>query len=315
MKSFLIFVLKAVVSFGSLYIVSRSIILKDLVEVLKHAHYLLMFFALVVFWVAQVFSALRCVYVARVLGGALDLSTSLRAHFVGLWFNQVLPTSLGGDFIKMAILRKPLGLSLAVRSAFLDRLSGLMFLLLATAITLPLYTRLFPLHPDLVVALGVIAVGGGLTIILCAWAAHRVAKATILKPIILKFIQIFSDIWEFKKGLPLWEQVWTSAIVHFNGIVTYALLGFALGIDVSLITFLLIVPVVFLIALIPVSFAGWGLREVGAVWLFGMVGINKESALAMSVCFGILLILAGLPGLYLFLSKALMRQAEYKNVS
>lgn len=70
------------------------------------------------------------------------------------------------------------------------------------------------------------------------------------------------------------------------------------------------VPVIFLIALIPVSFAGWGLREVGAVWLFGMVGIAKESALAMSVCFGLLLVLAGLPGLMLFLHRSLTRRVD-----
>lgn len=301
MKSILIFTLKVAVSIGSLYIVSRSIAWADVGDVLKQAQYSLMVLALVIFWVAQVFSALRCVYIARVLGGRLDLSTSLRAHFVGLWFNQVLPTSLGGDVIKIAILREPLGLSIAIRSAILDRLSGLMFLLLATAITLPLYANLFPSHPELIIALGVIAVGGGLAIVLGAWAAHCVSKLSILNPIFLKLIQIFSDVWAFKKSSPLWEQAWTSAIVHFNGIVTYALLGFALGINVDFITFLLVVPVIFLIALIPVSYAGWGLREAGAVWLFGMVGIANESALAMSVCFGLLLVAAGLPGLFIFL--------------
>lgn len=294
-------VLKTAVSIGSLYIVSRSIAWVEVGDVLRHAQYSLMFFALIFFWVAQVFSALRFVYISRALGRGLDLLTSLRAHFVGLWFNQVMPTSLGGDVIKMAILRKPLGLSIAIRSAILDRLSGLMFLLLATAITLPLYTNLFSSHLELVNALGLIAVGGGLTIILGAWAAHRITKLPILNPVFLKLIQIFCDVWAFRKGASLWEQAWTSAIVHFNGIVTYALLGIALGINVEPITFLLVVPVIFLIALIPISFAGWGLREAGAVWLFGMVGIANESALAMSVCFGLLLVLAGLPGLFLFL--------------
>lgn len=295
------FALKAVVSIGSLYFASHSISWADVANALQQAQYSLMVLALVVFWVAQVFSALRCVYVARVLGGALDLSTSLRAHFIGLWFNQVLPTSLGGDVIKIAILKNPLGLSIAIRSAILDRVSGLMFLLLATAITLPLYANLLPSHPELIITLGVIAVSGGLTIILSAWAAHHVSELSILNSVLLKLIQIFSDVWMFKKGVPLWEQVWTSAIVHFNGIVTYVLLGFALGINVNFITFLLVVPIIFLIALIPVSYAGWGLREAGAVWIFGMVGIANESALAMSIYFGLLLVVAGLPGLFIWI--------------
>ncbi len=293
--------LKTLVSVGSLYIVSRSIAWSDVGIALKQAQYSLMFLALIIFWVAQVFSALRCVYIARVLGGNLVLSTSLRAHFVGLWFNQVMPTSLGGDIIRMAILKKPLGLSIAIRSAILDRVSGLMFLLLATAITLPLYARLFPSHPELIITLCAISVGGGLAIILAAWAAHHFTLKFIQNSILIKLAQVFTDVWAFKKGATLWEQLWTSAIVHFNGIVTYALLGYALGVNVNLITFLLVVPVIFLIALIPVSFAGWGLREAGAIWLFGMVGIHNESALAMSICFGLLLIISGLPGLVIML--------------
>ncbi len=226
-----------------------------------------------------------------------------------------MPTSLGGDVIKIAILKKSLGWNMAIRSAILDRLSGFVFLLLATAIALPLFTNLFPSHRELVIALGVIAVGGGLTIVLGAWAAHRISKLPTLKPAFLKLIQLFCDVWAFRKGTPLWEQAWTSAIVHFNGIVTYALLGVALGINVDFITFLLVVPVIFLIALIPVSYAGWGLREAGAVWLFGMVGIANESALAMSVCFGLLLVLAGLPGLLLFLHQSLTQPTGKQNAS
>lgn len=295
--------LKVAVSIGSLYIVFRSIAWVDVGDVLKQAQYSLMVLALVIFWVAQIFSALRCVYIARVLGGGLDLSTSLRAHFVGLWFNQVLPTSLGGDVIKIAILREPLGLSIAIRSAILDRLSGLVFLLLTTAITLPFYTNLFPSHSELVIALGVIAVGGGLTIILGGWAAHCISKRSILNPIFLKLIQISSDVWAFRKGASLWEQAWTSAIVHFNGIIAYTLLGFALGANVNFIIFVLVVPVIFLITAIPVSYAGWGIREAGSVWMFGMVGIDNEHSLAMSVSFGLLLVVAGLPGLFIWVLK------------
>lgn len=308
MKSILIFALKVVVSIGSLYIVSRSIAWTEVGNVIKHAQYSLIIFALAVFLAAQIFSALRCVYIARKLRGSLDFSTSLRAHFVGLWFNQVLPTTLGGDIIKTAILKKPLGLSIAIRSVILDRISGLVFLLLAILLTLPLYVYFFQAYLELVIALGLIAVGGGVSITLGAWTAHRITKLTILNPVFIKLIQIFSDVWAFRKGIFLWEQAWTSAIVHFNGIVTYVLLGFALGVNVSLITFLLVVPVIFLIALIPISFAGWGLREVGAVWMFGMVDINNHNALAMSVCFGMLLVIAGLPGLFIFLYQSLIKR-------
>jgi len=304
LKSTVILLLKIAVSVGSFLVIFRSIAWADVIHVLKHAQYSLMLLALAVFATAQIFSALRCVYVARVLGGPLSLRTSLRAHFVGLWFNQVLPTGLGGDVVKIAILRKSLGLSIAIRSAVLDRISGLIFLLVATTVALPIYGVVFRSHPEVIASVGVIGVGGSATIFLAAWIAHNLSRRTSISPALLRSIRVFSDVWSFKSGRPLLEQICTSAIVHFNGIATYAFLGYALGVHASILAFVLVVPVVFLITLIPVSFAGWGIREVGAVLMFNLVGVGKEVALAMSVSFGLLLIVAGLPGLFIWMLKA-----------
>ncbi len=302
LKAALVLILKGVVSIGSLFFVIRSVDWESLIKVLTHVQMFWIVLALLIFWGAQVVSALRCVYIARVLGGSIPLATSLRAHFIGLWFNQMLPTSLGGDVIKVAILKKSLGFSIALRSAILDRLSGFIFLLLAIAFMLPLYADIFSQKSQFTYMLAALSLGGIATIILCAWGTHITRKYRSLHPIILKFIQIFSDIWSFRRGQLMWNQFWTSAIVHFNGIAAYGLLGKALAINVDLITLVLLVPLVFLVALLPVSFAGWGVREVGAVWLFSIVGVAKEDALAISIAFGLLLLVAGLPGLFLLYS-------------
>lgn len=315
LKSTLVLMLKVTVSLGSLFLVARAVDWGKMGKVLAHTQFSWVVLALLIFWVAQIFSSLRCVYIARALGGTLNLATSLRAHFVGLWFNQVLPTSMGGDVIKIAMLKEPLGLSIALRSAILDRLSGLLFLLLAIALTLPLYAEIFSQQPKLTYALSVLAIAGITATVLCAWGAHCLQRSRSLHPVLLKLAQIFSDIWLFRMKKPMWEQFWTSAIVHFNGIAAYALLGLALGISVDFVTFLLLVPLVFLVALLPISFAGWGVREAGAVWLFGIAGIAKESSLAMSISFGLLLVLAGLPGLFLFLYQSSTRRASHSNAS
>lgn len=303
LKNFLLPGTKTIISIGSLYIVFRSISWPELDKTLSQANYFIALIALTIFWLAQIISALRCVYIARVLGGSLKLTTSLRAHFVGLWFNQVMPTGLGGDIVKMAILREPLGLNLAIRSTILDRVSGLFFLLLSIAVTLPLYSAIFSPNYKLTIALSIISIGGITAISLFALAAQKLTLRTTKRSTITKLLQLFSDILSFRAWKPLKEQLWTSAIVHFNGIITYALLGLALGVQVNWGTFLLVVPVVFLIALIPISFAGWGLREAGAIWLFGIVGISSTSALAMSVSFGLLLVIAGLPGVVILLTR------------
>lgn len=108
MKSLFLFLLKVIVSIGSFYFVSRSISFEDIGEILKNGQYSIMSAALILFLIAQFFSSLRCVFISRVLGGVLDIQTSLKAHFVGLWFNQVMPTSLGGMSLKWQYLKKNL---------------------------------------------------------------------------------------------------------------------------------------------------------------------------------------------------------------
>ncbi len=301
MKNKLLMTLKVVVSMLSLLLVARAVDLSSIITVIGSINPGFVFVALGVFWIAQIVSSLRCIYIANELGRDMTLSTSVKAHFVGLWFNQVLPTSLGGDVLKVAVLKQAIGLGVALRSAILDRFSGLFILMLAIVITLPLYSRIIPPEQNaLLYGLKVLSIGFLVATIILAWATTKIREYLKPAPLLSKFLSLVSDIWLFRKGRSLWRQLWTSTIVHLNGIAAYGLLGMALGFDVNLLTFVLIVPLVFLVALLPISFAGWGIREAGAIWLFGLVGIPKENALILSIAYGSMLILAGLPGLVLF---------------
>jgi uncharacterized membrane protein YbhN (UPF0104 family) len=55
-------------------------------------------------------------------------------------------------------------------------------------------------------------------------------------------------------------------------------------------------PVLLLAHTLPISIGGWGVREAAAVALLGMTGVDATSALLVSIMFGVLLVLATLPG-------------------
>jgi hypothetical protein len=59
---------------------------------------------------------------------------------------------------------------------------------------------------------------------------------------------------------------------------------------------MMIVPPVTLLQLVPISLAGWGVREAALVVALGWFGVPAEAALAISVLVGLCLILVGLPG-------------------
>src|SRR5262249_22092183 len=134
---------KIAVSAGSLYVVARSLSFAELGTLLRGVEIRWLALALMIFWLAQFASALRYWYVARALGRPVSYDLSMRLHFIGLWFNQVFPTSLGGDLVKILLVKSHIGLNYAFRTTILERAAGLIFLFASVLALLPLYTRIF----------------------------------------------------------------------------------------------------------------------------------------------------------------------------
>ena len=83
-----------------------------------------------------------------------------------------------------------------------------------------------------------------------------------------------------------------------------AIYAIALSIDVKLDfqIFLIAIPPVFLLMIVPLSLAGWGIREGAMVGILMLVYEDKTKILAISILYGILLIISALPGSYFWIS-------------
>lgn len=298
-KVFLILLVKLTVTLGSLYFIFFSVSTEALGQRFAHMQVGWFAVALLVFWFVQFVSALRCAYIVRALGAQLGWAIAVRAHFVGLWFNQVLPTGFGGDVVKIGLIKAQVGLGVAMRAVAFDRVSGLMILMFMLMVQLPLYlTHLASVREAAWIALVSSAVF--LSVIFLARLSHALLGKSRVWFGLKHVVPMLAELWLFSRRQPLWEQFWTSLVVHVGGIVVFGLIGHALSVVVDLLSLFLMVPLVFLAAQMPFSFAGWGLREVGAIWVLATIGISGEDALAMSVGFGVLTLIAGLPGLILF---------------
>lgn len=262
-----------------------------------------------VFWLAQIVSCLRCVYISDVLGKRLVFKQSLYAHFIGLWFNQVLPTGLGGDVVKVAILKKSIGFATALQTGIIDRLSGLAIMLFLVILTFPIYLHLFPESLELGLIFLSISLGALGFFIATIFLSGSISKSLIATFKLDNLINFFYVTKKFTYRLPLLNQLWTSLWIHVTGILTYMLCGLAIGVNLDFVVYAILVPMVFLIALLPISLAGWGIREAGSVWVFSLAGIPYELCVGMAILFGLLLIVAGVPGLFLWI---IMKSANEK---
>jgi hypothetical protein len=87
-----------------------------------------------------------------------------------------------------------------------------------------------------------------------------------------------------------------SAVTMGFTILGFKLVADGVGNRLSLGNWIMIVPPVMLIQLLPISLAGWGVREAVLVVALASFGVSAEAALATSVLLGLCLIASGLPG-------------------
>ena len=70
----------------------------------------------------------------------------------------------------------------------------------------------------------------------------------------------------------------------------------SLGIGVGPIPMIAVTSIMTLVVALPISVAGWGVREISLVALLGLLGVDREAALALSVELGLITTLLSLPG-------------------
>jgi hypothetical protein len=92
-------------------------------------------------------------------------------------------------------------------------------------------------------------------------------------------------------------QLASAVLVVASYIAVFLIAMRAMGIETPLLTTLPLVAPVLMTMLIPVTIAGWGIREAAAAALWGLAGLTREDGAAISVAYGLLVLVSSVPGL------------------
>jgi len=93
-----------------------------------------------------------------------------------------------------------------------------------------------------------------------------------------------------------WGAMVAGLVVHVMRVVAIWVLAKGLHIDAGLLDCIALVPLALLVAMIPISINGWGLREGAFLGAFSLVGVVSGDAVVLSITFGLCTIFANLPG-------------------
>ncbi|MBV8773853.1 MAG: flippase-like domain-containing protein [Deltaproteobacteria bacterium] len=255
------------------------------------------FVATVVLYVCgQGMSAYRWRFLAALNGLSGPYPEYLAYYFVGMFTNVFVPGLVGGDTMRALYLgRRHRRIGPAFASVMADRGIGLLTLFWLAAVAALCTSRVrLPasvLHVTLCAgALSILAYLSGP--VLAKWVSRSDRLNRLLAPTIPYLCRPFALI----------PAIALSAMLQLALATCQYLLALGLGLDIALTTFILIVPITNVIASLPITINGLGMREAGYLVLLGMAGVSKDQAVALSILYFAASLAGGFTGVIAFVT-------------
>lgn len=227
------------------------------------------------------------------------LRSLVAIYFVGQFFSLFLPTSTGGDAVRVyQVARRQGRLAQTLLATLQERLLGLgaamLIGLAATVYYLPLLPSSLQLWAVVLQVTGTVGITlliyPALLLAVSRWLSgllgpgnrlHRLAA----RPLAARVMQAFQRI----AGLPALPLGYLTLVLSLAaggvlmGIGSYAVLGQALDIEAGFTMFCLVVPLVWIVRMLPVSLNGVGLGEGAFVCLLGLFAVPSDKALTLAL--------------------------------
>ncbi len=308
MKTRVITFIKITITIVLFYFIFKNIDFKIFGQTLQSARLGILAAAYLVFWLGH----FVCVYRWRMLMLPLmpvrSFQNLLAIYCIGLFFNLTFPTVVGGDVVKIYYVGKHSNsYSQSFAATFLDRDAGMLAMMIIACAGLLFY----PIHiPG--VAVEIVVWGFSALFIfgnICLFTPRfryeiiKFLRWCRLSRIADKMDRV-SDALRIIGGKRrvLFAAFMVSFVNQFFAISVVWITAVGLHLDIPFSYFLIFVPVITLISMIPISLNGMGLREYAFMSLFSAIGIIAESCIALGLVSSILIILTSLPGgiIYIF---------------
>ena len=294
-------------------------------EILREAKIAYLVAAVGVYLVIQALSAYRWYILMKPLEIKVSYGDLLSYYFLGMYFNFFLPTAIGGDVVRVYYLQKHTrSVGIATATVFLDRDLGMAALLSLALIVASIAGTRLPIHVGGMNELPLAPVFGIVTaaFILANLALfyrptydviHRLFKLLRMKAADDKVERLFNSVNAYRGKWSLMALGMTlSVIVQFGCVVVNLFAAWAIGIHTQngWIDYLVFIPTIGLVSMVPLSVNGMGWREVSYIALFQSVGISEHAAAALAFLWLGVLVASSLPGGIIYIMKGARRAPE-----
>ncbi len=287
---------KVLISIGLLYWIITHVEGSEPLQLLSGA-----WWAVFAAWLMQstlpVVQAERWRAIAATLGTRIPVLGAIKNVYIGQFFNQVLPSAIGGDAVRLWKAARFMPVSTALSSIALDRVVALIAIPIILAVGSGMLLHIVPPGPLRLSLLATIA-AAGTALMLFLWADRIPLPQRLLQLRIVEVLRAtpLAARRLFLDPVCLVRALGLSIVIHVGVGTSLWLLAKGHGVDAPLAAFVLLAPMVTLVTTIPISVAGWGVREGAMVTALGLIGVPAATALTISIQFGLIMLIVGLPG-------------------
>ena len=293
MKKTVFTVLRILVTVVLLYIIFKSLNYAQLKSSLKTLKYLPYIIAVALIILNTFLLTERLHVLFGVFKRKISYFKTLKYYLIGLFFNQTLPTSVGGDSVKGYLMGKEVNdIAAGVIITFIDRVIGVITMLIYLFIAVLIGGYKILDRKEFLYLLVVVTI---VTIAVILIFSHRFSKffySITFKKIEhkFKFLHKVKEAYKFflstkkQKKIYLFSFI-NSLLAQISLVIAVYFVGLALSINIQLLDYFIIMPIIFIVSMIPISIGGFGVREGTFVYILGRYGIPSEKALSLSLLF------------------------------
>jgi uncharacterized membrane protein YbhN (UPF0104 family) len=295
MRRILFSTIKILISLALLYLALRKVDLTELASRVNNLASLGWIAVAIAVTFLQIFvGVLRWRRISAECGAPLGLRQAMRFNLIGTFFNQTLPSSIGGDAVRLwLVARGGAGWRAATYSIFVDRAIGLIALAIIIVASLPWSYNLIgdPNGRSALLFVDFAALAGGVGFLVLGalpwpwlkrwWGTHHLHACAVIANRV-----IFS-----RKHGPAIAVL--SILVHVLAVVIAWCVVQSITAPVVFGQIFQLVPPVMLITMLPISIAGWGVREASMALAFGYAGLLPNEGVNISLLYGAVTFLVG----------------------
>ena len=294
MRRLLLLSSKIFVSVALLYVALRNVDFHELISRFDVTSFSWIGLAIAATLLQIFVGVLRWREISAECGAPLPVAKATRFNLIGAFFNQTLPSSIGGDAVRLwLVARGGAGWRAATYSIFVDRAIGLIALAVVVVATLPWsYQLISNSHGRsalLLVDFAALAAGVGFLVLGWLpwpwlkkwWATHHIHACSVIANRV-----IFNRTRGPKIAL-------LSFLVHLLAVVIAWCVVRSIAAPVLFGQVFQLIPPVMLITMMPISIAGWGVREATMGLAFGYAGLVSAEGVNVSLLYGAVSFIVG----------------------